>query len=91
MESIEDSRGVFGMSDGDEGEKCISLQMEDDCESVSPDFRRSGSAKKHAPITNSPFSESRIRSCTQLDDAFEGMQEDVPLGLSMGSVISPVS
>lgn len=91
MESIEDSSVVFGMSDCDEGVKCKSLQMEDDCEYVSPYFRRSGSANKHTPITNGPFSESRNRSCTQLDDAFESMQKDVPLGLNMGWVISPVS
>jgi hypothetical protein len=91
MESIEGSSVVFGMSDFDEGEKCKSLQMKDDCESVSPDLRNFGSAKKHASITNSPFSESRNRSCKQLDEALECMQNDDPLGPRMGWVTSPVN
>jgi hypothetical protein len=91
MESIEGSSVVFGMSDVDEGEKCKSLQMKDDCESVSANLRSFGSAKKHAPITDSPLSESRKRSCKQLDEAFECMQNDDPLGLRMGWVTSPVN
>jgi hypothetical protein len=54
------------------------LQMKDDCESVSPDLRNFGSAKKHAQITNIPFSESRKRSCKQQFEALECMQNDDP-------------
>jgi hypothetical protein len=84
MESIEDSSVFFEMSDVDEVEKCQSLQMKDDCESVSPNLRNFGSAKKFAPITNRPFSESRKKSCKQLDEAFECLQKDDPLGPRMG-------
>ena len=93
MESCEDNSLIFGMSDADEGQKCPSLQMEDDDftqKSETPNFRRIGSAKKIRPITISPLGQSRKRSFPQADGELKGMPKDVPLSSKMGWVTSPV-
>jgi hypothetical protein len=88
MQSNGNDSSVFGMSDGDEGEKCGSLQMDEDLprDPMTPDRRKFSKLKRHGAGTK-----NFIQCISQKDFGFEDTLKDDPLGSKMGWLTSEVN